>query len=719
MGLWGLDAPEEMGGSDLPWVALIAVNEQMGRTIVPYRLRPDSPNLRMLMATCNEKQREQYLAPYARGETFSAIAISEPGAGSDPAGMITRAERDGNGWVINGRKIWTTNAANADFTITMAITDKEKRARGGMSAFLVDKGTPGFNVLRKIPMLGGETTYEVAFEDCRVDAGKLLGTEGQGFAPMQIRLNTRRLQMACWGMGLAQRALDMMIEYAPQRVTFGQPLSDRQTVQNWVAEAATEDPRLPADGLRRRLAHRPGPRRAHVRVDGQGVRHRTRLPDRRSRHAALRRHGHDAGNAAADDAHARPQHAHLRRPDRNPPMGDRARPDGVEALIRGGAMRSCDLAIVGLGAVGSAALLAAARAGIDVIGVDRFSPPHAHGSTHGETRIVRAAIGEGADFTPLALRSFQLWDQLRDETGVDLDNRCGALILGGAIPHMTHVAADGFLRTTIEAAREYAIPHEILDAAAVRARFPAFATFDGGDIYYEPGAGLAYPERVVAAQLERAAALGAKIVRDTKVDAITQSGGEVRLSYAGDDIAARRVIVCAGAWTRDFIPAEWAADLTVTRQVQHWFDVTRDRPAHRPDRMPVFIWGGVYGFPMVGADGDGLKIATEDMAATVDPDAVPRAVTAADIAAIADQIRDRFPQLGARLRSTTCLYTSTPDARFRIGPHPAMDRVTVVSACSGHGFKHSAAVGEALALRTTALDAWNWCDSEHTVPPHP
>jgi len=240
MGLWGLDAPEAMGGADLPWVALIAVNEQMGRTIVPYTLRPDSPNLRMLMATCNEEQREQYLAPYARGETVSAIAISEPGAGSDPAGMLTRAERDGNGWTINGRKIWISRAAWADFTIVMAVTDKEKRARGGMSAFLVDKDTPGFNVLRKIPMLGGETTFEVALEDCRVGADKLLGTEGNGFAPMQIRLNTRRLQMACWGIGLAQRALDMMIEYAPQRVTFGVALSERQTVQNWVAEAATK-----------------------------------------------------------------------------------------------------------------------------------------------------------------------------------------------------------------------------------------------------------------------------------------------------------------------------------------------------------------------------------------------------------------------------------------------------------------------------------------------
>lgn len=236
-GLWGLDAPEDVGGADLPMVALVGVNEAMGSTVTPYTLRPDSPNLRMLMATANEQQREAYLAPYARGETISAIGISEPGAGADPAGMTTRAVRDGDDWVINGRKIWTTRAAEADFTIVMAVTDKEKGARGGMSAFLVDKGTPGFNVLRRIPMLGGEFTYEVALEDCRVPGWKLLGTEGQGFAPMQVRLGTRRMQMAAWSVGIAQRALDMMCEYAPQRVTFGQPLSNRQAVQWWAADA--------------------------------------------------------------------------------------------------------------------------------------------------------------------------------------------------------------------------------------------------------------------------------------------------------------------------------------------------------------------------------------------------------------------------------------------------------------------------------------------------
>ncbi|WP_333585552.1 acyl-CoA dehydrogenase family protein [Phenylobacterium sp.] len=239
LGLWGLDAPEDVGGSNLPYVAMVGVGEEMGRTIVPYTLPPDSPNLRMLMATVNERQREAYLAPYVRGETVSAIGISEPGAGADPAAMTTKAVRDGDDWIINGRKIWITRAADADFTILMAVTDTEKKARGGVSAFLVDRDAPGFNVLRRIPMIGGQYTYEVVLEDCRVEGWKLLGQEGAGFAPMQIRLGTRRIEMAAWSIGMAQRALDMMVEYAPQRSTFGAPLSERQAIQWWVADAAT------------------------------------------------------------------------------------------------------------------------------------------------------------------------------------------------------------------------------------------------------------------------------------------------------------------------------------------------------------------------------------------------------------------------------------------------------------------------------------------------
>jgi len=240
LGLWGLDAPAEFGGTDLPVEAMIGVNEEVGKTITPYTLPPDSPNLRMLMATVNDEQRKAYLEPYARGETVSAIGISEPGAGADPAAMITRAAKDGNHWVINGRKIWISRADHADFTILMAVTDKEKGARGGISAFLVDKGTPGFHVIRPIPMIGGHFTYEIALEDCRVPASQLLGREGEGFAPMQVRLSTRRLQMAAWCVGVAERALAMLAEHARERVTFGARLADRQAIQWWAADAATK-----------------------------------------------------------------------------------------------------------------------------------------------------------------------------------------------------------------------------------------------------------------------------------------------------------------------------------------------------------------------------------------------------------------------------------------------------------------------------------------------
>lgn len=239
LGIWGLDAPEEMGGADLPFVALVGVNEELGKTVTPYELPPDSPNLHMLLKVANEAQREAYLAPYARGETRSAIAISEPGAGSDPAALVTRAVRDRGGWVLNGRKIWISRAADADWTIVMAVTDKAKGTRGGISAFIVEKGTPGFRVERRIAMIGGVSTYEIALDDCRVQDSHLLGQEGAGFAPMQARLSSRRLQIAAWSIGRAQRALDMLCEYAMARTTFGVRLADRQTIQWWAADAAT------------------------------------------------------------------------------------------------------------------------------------------------------------------------------------------------------------------------------------------------------------------------------------------------------------------------------------------------------------------------------------------------------------------------------------------------------------------------------------------------
>jgi acyl-CoA dehydrogenase len=239
LGLWGLDCPEETGGADLPALALVGVNEALGRTVTPFTFPPDSPNLHMMLATVNEEQRKKYLEPYARGETISAIAISEPGAGADPAGMITRAVREGDEWVINGRKIWISRIREADFAIVMAVTDVEKGSRGGISAFIVDRGTPGLEVTRDIKLIGGHSNCEVVLDNCRIPAGQLLGKEGQGFAPMQLRLIVRRLQMGAWCLGMANRALDMMCEHANQRVTFGEPLANRQSIQWWIADAVT------------------------------------------------------------------------------------------------------------------------------------------------------------------------------------------------------------------------------------------------------------------------------------------------------------------------------------------------------------------------------------------------------------------------------------------------------------------------------------------------
>ena len=238
LGLWGLDVPEQFGGANLPTVALMAMNEELGRTAIPFFFPPDSPNLHMLMAACNEDQKQRYLLPYASGEAKSAIAISEPGAGGDPAGMVTRATKDGTDWVINGRKIWVSRVPYSDFTIVMARTGEGKRHEG-ISAFLVDKGTPGFHIEREIAMIGGQRTYELVFDNLRVPATQLLGIEGQGFAPMQLRLTIRRLQMGAWCTGMAVRALDMLIDHAKQRSTFGVKLSDRQSVQWWIADAAT------------------------------------------------------------------------------------------------------------------------------------------------------------------------------------------------------------------------------------------------------------------------------------------------------------------------------------------------------------------------------------------------------------------------------------------------------------------------------------------------
>lgn len=240
IGLWGLDVPKQFGGMELGAMALVVATEELRKTIVPFIFPPDAPNLNFLLECCTEEQYEKYLLPYVNGEKRSCLALTEPAAGSDAGGIQMKAERIGNKWVLNGTKIWISNAKKADFIITLAVTDPEKRQRGGITAFLVDKDTPGLTIPSSFPTIGELHPYEVVYDNVELDDNQVLGEVGQAFIPLQNRLGVRRIEIAARCVGLAERCLEMMIEFANSRQTFGQLLKDRQTVQNWITETYTE-----------------------------------------------------------------------------------------------------------------------------------------------------------------------------------------------------------------------------------------------------------------------------------------------------------------------------------------------------------------------------------------------------------------------------------------------------------------------------------------------
>jgi (R)-benzylsuccinyl-CoA dehydrogenase len=240
IGLYGIDVPEEYGGQNLGMLAKAVVIEELKTSIVPFVLPPDSPNLWMLRETCKGEQIQKYLLPYASGDKKSAIAISEPGAGSDPAGMKTRAEYKNGKWVLNGQKIWISHARHADFMIVMAVTDPAKGSRGGMTAFLVDKDTKGLSIPSVFNTMGEHAPYAVFLDNIELSDDQVLGEVGNGFGPMQNRLGVRRMEIACRALGYARRCMDLMLAQANQRKTFGALLADRQQVQWWLADSWQE-----------------------------------------------------------------------------------------------------------------------------------------------------------------------------------------------------------------------------------------------------------------------------------------------------------------------------------------------------------------------------------------------------------------------------------------------------------------------------------------------
>jgi sarcosine oxidase len=369
-----------------------------------------------------------------------------------------------------------------------------------------------------------------------------------------------------------------------------------------------------------------------------------------------------------------------------------------------------DIAVIGLGAMGAAALYQLARRNVRVLGIDRFAPPHTLGSSHGETRITRQAVGEGAAYAPLVLRSHEIWRELEAATGATLLTACGGLIVGPTNSTTTHHGKPDFLPTTIAVARQFGIAYEVLDRDAIARRFPPFINLTSDDVgYYEPGAGFLHPEACISAQLAEARRHSAETLLNTTVTAISQRGGTVRLETSAGPVEAAKVLVTAGAWTAPLLGSPFDRLLRVTRQVLHWF--APDDPApFDPARCPVFIrmhgagdTDYFYGFP-IPPGGAGVKVATEQYDVATDAAAADRTTRPEEGAGLYDNhLAGRLAGVTpCVLRSAACLYTNTPDAGFLIDAHPAMDAVLVVSACSGHGFKHSAAIGEAAAERLVA-----------------
>ncbi len=251
-GLWAAHLPPELGGQGFGQVRLGLMHEVLGTSMyAPMAFgnqAPDSGNSEILALAGTEEQKDRWLHPLLAGDLRSAFSMTEPGAGADPTLLATRAVPDGDGWVITGHKWFTSNASVADFLIVMAVTDPDARPHQRASMFIVPADAPGVEVLRDVPTmehpeeafgrLGGHA--EVLYRDVRVGPEALLGARGEGFLIAQHRLGPGRIHHCMRWIGQAQRALDMLCERATYRYAHGSILADKQTVQNWIADSATE-----------------------------------------------------------------------------------------------------------------------------------------------------------------------------------------------------------------------------------------------------------------------------------------------------------------------------------------------------------------------------------------------------------------------------------------------------------------------------------------------
>lgn len=238
LGLWALDVPEKDGGNGLGLLACALMNAEIAQCAIPFTF-PGSPEPLLNFGT--DDQLEKYYFPVIRGERKGVYAFTEPDAGSDVQGIKTRAIKDGNHWVLNGTKIYITDAHRADYCFVFAVTDPGKGAKGGISCFIVDYDTPGFKLGRRIRTMGDDRDpYELLFNDCRVPEENLLGPLGGAFSLGDDQLTHGRVILASVCLGLAERSIQYAKEWAKQRKTFGKTISEYQAIQWYLADSVVE-----------------------------------------------------------------------------------------------------------------------------------------------------------------------------------------------------------------------------------------------------------------------------------------------------------------------------------------------------------------------------------------------------------------------------------------------------------------------------------------------
>jgi len=350
-----------------------------------------------------------------------------------------------------------------------------------------------------------------------------------------------------------------------------------------------------------------------------------------------------------------------------------------------------DVAVIGLGAMGSAALYHLARRNIRAVGIERFAPGHERGSSHGSTRIIRLGYFEHPSYVPLLRRAYTLWRDLEAASGRSLMTITGIVEIGREDSEL--------VQGTLASSRLHELPHQVLTAAEVMRRYPAFrlpADFVG---VLQSDGGYLEAEAAVQTHLALARVAGADIHHNRRVLAVEPKDGHVRVITDVGTIDAGIAIVSAGPWMTTLLP-DLAVDLQVTRQAVLWVEPD-NRELFLPDRFPVFMIetgdGIHYGFPLHGADG--VKIAKHHHSdEVVDPEIYNREVTADDENIVRKVMSQYLPSANGRvLTRKTCLYTMSPDEHFIVDRLPGHPQIIVASPCSGHGFKFAPVIGETLA----------------------